>query len=143
MHKKFHRATIDPSRVILTCPSSALPDCMCVSSLLRSPRIRHAYASSCLCRATHGDVLRIQDRSDDSTLSMLQQDLSAEFFELFHVGVTMYVAGDWHLAREYLLEGLHEQPFDGPTHHLLQFMARYNFQVPGDWAGARQEVLRI
>jgi hypothetical protein len=77
------------------------------------------------------------DRTDDSTLSILQQQLTADFFDLFHLGVTLYVSGDWQSAREYLVEVLREQPYDGPTHSLLRFMARAQFQAPADWAGGR------
>mmetsp|Transcript_13971 Transcript_13971/g.15423 ORF Transcript_13971/g.15423 Transcript_13971/m.15423 type:complete len:362 (-) Transcript_13971:23-1108(-) len=75
--------------------------------------------------------------SDDDLIKM-RADYTPAFLEVFKMGLSAYLAGDWTNARSQLLKAQVLKPNeDAPTESILSFMSSYSFRPPADWNGYR------
>eukprot|EP01022_Parablepharisma_sp_SALTPOND_P000907 TRINITY_DN105229_c0_g1_i1.p1 TRINITY_DN105229_c0_g1~~TRINITY_DN105229_c0_g1_i1.p1 ORF type:complete len:900 (-),score=85.31 TRINITY_DN105229_c0_g1_i1:1091-3790(-) len=75
--------------------------------------------------------------TDDKDLKSMREDLNQAFIENFKEGYNNYIEGKWDIALQYINAALKENPNDGPSMVLKNYMERRG-KAPEDWKGYRE-----
>lgn len=76
----------------------------------------------------------------DEDLPIMRKKYQKPFYDAYYEGFNNFQAGEWGNAKvhfEKAVEILGER--DGPTHHLMEIMRKYNFVRPKDWKRGEED----
>ena len=73
----------------------------------------------------------------ESYLELLDEK-SEEFYDAWEEAMNFYKKGKWIEAKKYFEECIKEDPNDGPSNTLYNYIKKFNFESPKNWKGERE-----
>ena len=68
----------------------------------------------------------------------LLDEKSEEFYDSWEEAMELYKKGKWTEAKIYFEECIKEDPNDGPSNTLYNYIKKFNFESPKNWKGERE-----
>ena len=75
---------------------------------------------------------------DKESYMELLDEKSEEFYDAWGVAIELYRKGKWTEAKKYFEECIKEDPNDGPSNTLYNYIKKFNFESPKNWKGERE-----